>query len=161
LKTVNDKASRIYTLVVSDGTLDATYDINVTQLATRGNVATNGFDSKTDDVTSTDSEIVIKFNQEDDITLNIAVNSSLEDIRDEINNNVEGIKSSILFDGSQYRLTLSSEETGSKGSVSSVEIVGIMNTEVSNIGQDARFTANGISITSPTSQLPRPKGRGS
>ena len=118
---------------VSDGTLDATYDINVTQLATRGNVATNGFDSKTDDVTSTDSEIVIKFNQEDDITLNIAANSSLEDIRDEINNNVEGVKSSILFDGSQYRLTLSSEETGSKGSISSVEIVDIMNTEYTKI----------------------------
>lgn len=138
---------------VSDGTLDATYDINVTQLATRGNVTTNGFDSKTDDVTSTDSEIVIKFNQEDDITLNIAANSSLEDIRDEINNNVEGVKSSILFDGSQYRLTLSSEETGSKGSISSVEIVDIMNTEVSNVGQDASFTANGISITSPTNTI--------
>ena len=28
-----------------------------------------------------------------------------------------------------------------------------MNTEVSNIGQDARFTANGISITSPTNNI--------
>jgi flagellar hook-associated protein 2 len=101
-------------------------------------------------------------------------NNSLEGLRDEINNkdNNYSVTASIINDGSDYRLVLTSKETGE---TSGVEITatdlsgGIIpagtgldrftydatnkNMEETQVAQDAKLVMNGIDITSKTNEV--------
>lgn len=99
--------------------------------------------------------------------ITIAANSTLDSIREAINNANIGAKASIINDGSGYRLVISSEETGSNNSmrILTTDASGIPLTsglsslsynEVQNAagtlsrtakGEDALLKANGLLIT--------------
>lgn len=151
-KGVDVDGESVYASVDNNAT-DARYDIDVTQLATRGNVASNSFGSKINSIGNTATELTISFSEKEDVVINIDANSSLEDINKKINDNVEGVTSSIIFDGDGYRLAVSSENTGSQESVSGLSIQDTMTTEVANIGENATFTANGVTITNPSNTV--------
>jgi flagellar hook-associated protein 2 len=93
--------------------------------------------------------------------ITIADGSSLEDMRDAINQQSDGrLSASIINDGEGYRLAVNSTETGADASIQSTNFSGILagdvqttDAQVVQAGQDAEFNVNGIDIVSPTNQV--------
>lgn len=89
--------------------------------------------------------------------IEIAANSSLEDVRDAINANEEaGVDASIINDGSGYRLALSSRETGAQSSLVGFTFAdGTLAQDTATLrpGNDAELDINGITITSATNTV--------
>ncbi|RBI67798.1 hypothetical protein DQ400_08935 [Vreelandella sulfidaeris] len=89
-------------------------------------------------------------------TITIAANSTLAEVRDQINADKEaGVTASIVNDGSGYRLALSSKETGKEASL--VGFSGLtsltMDDATLRVGQDAELNVNGIAITSKSNRV--------
>ncbi|MGE6608446.1 flagellar filament capping protein FliD [Halomonas sp. NPDC076908] len=137
------------------------YDIEVTQLATAGNVASGLVNDPSAELADTASTVVLSFAGREDVSIAMEANSSLEDVRDAINADAEaGVSASIIFDGTDYRLALSSTETGEDASITGLSITSnatggatLLENEIANAGQDAMFSVNGIPITSATNQV--------
>ncbi|KHJ52830.1 hypothetical protein PZ78_01425 [Vreelandella venusta] len=144
------------------------YDINVTQLARAGSVASN---SVTMDqvLAATETTLTLDFGATytngvfdptappaSSKTITIAAGSTLASVRDQINADGEsGVMASIVNDGTGFRLALSSKETGKDASV--IGFSGLdglaMDTNTRRAGQDAALEVNGISITSSTNRV--------
>ncbi|WP_189608148.1 flagellar filament capping protein FliD [Saccharospirillum salsuginis] len=127
-------------------------------------LGTTSYDSGTGDYTG--------FEQDADYTpVSIDItseNNTLSGIRDSINKDVEGVTASIVYDGSGYRLLLTSDETGDS---SSMEITAsgdaglqglaynaAQNDPASNMtetqrGEDAILRVNGLEIRSESNQV--------
>ncbi|WP_127555170.1 flagellar filament capping protein FliD [Saccharospirillum alexandrii] len=95
-------------------------------------------------------------------------NNTLSGLRDTINKNVEGVTASLVFDGSGYRLLMSSDKTGEKSSmeivatgdagIQSLAYNAAQNDPDSNLretqrGEDAQLRVNGLEITSASNQV--------
>lgn len=139
------------------------YDINVTQLARAGSVASN---SVTMDqvLAASDTTLTLDFGATytdgafdpnapalSSKTINISAGSTLASVRDQINADADaGVTASIVNDGTGYRLALSSKETGKEASI--IGFSGLdglsMDTSTRRAGQDAALEVNGIAITS-------------
>ena len=144
------------------------YDINVTQLAKGGSVASNSV-AMDQVLTTAATTLTIDFGATytngsfdagaaplSSYSLDIAADSTLEDVRDQINADAEsGVTASIVNDGTGYRLALSSKETGKEASV--VGFSGLdqltMDSATLRPGQDAELEVNGIAITGKTNRI--------
>lgn len=144
------------------------YNVNVETLATRGTLASIGIP---DDIRTTgEQRMVFTLGEGDAMTkpeVIIADDSSLEDIRDAINADKNaGVNATIIFDGEQNRLALSSRETGADASINGFSFTGDapieadggvdtegLSTGTHQSGTDALLNVNGIEITSPTNQV--------
>lgn len=144
------------------------YDINVTQLAKGGSVASNSV-AMDQVLTTAATTLTIDFGATytngsfdagaaplSSYSLDIAADSTLEDVRDQINADAEsGVTASIVNDGTGYRLALSSKETGKEASV--VGFSGLdqltMDSATLRPGQDAELEVNGIAITGTTNRI--------
>lgn len=95
------------------------------------------------------------------LTLNIdSSNNTLTGLRDAINESKAGVSASIIYDGSAYRLVLSSEKTGAansmeisidNSSLSQFEFNATASTMKQTQGaQDAIMSINGLDVTSST-----------
>lgn len=146
--------------------LPGSYRVEVTALATAGTLASKGVEfSDTALALDGATQLRLDFAGQDSVTLDIATDSSLEDIRDAINaTENSGVSASIIFDGTTegYRLALSSSDTGQEASVSGFSFLRADDTEVDtppltadvvNGGQDASLTVNGVTITSANNQI--------
>lgn len=135
------------------------YDVEVTQLARAGTLATQRVGESDVALTDTEQTLTLSFaNAELDREITIPAGSSLEDIRDAINADSEaGVTASIVNDGSGYRLAFSSKETGADASITSFSFSGDISLEAdtatARVGQDAEINVNGIAITSPTNRV--------
>ncbi|WP_028671433.1 flagellar filament capping protein FliD [Saccharospirillum impatiens] len=128
------------------------------------NFGTTTYDETTGDYTGFDkSADLASFSL--DIT---SENNTLSGLRDTINKNVEGVTASLVFDGSGYRLLMSSDKTGEK---SSLEIVATGDAGIQSLaynsaqndpntnlretqrGEDAQLRVNGLEITSASNQV--------
>ncbi|BCA93129.1 flagellar filament capping protein FliD [Vreelandella aquamarina] len=144
------------------------YDINVTQLAKGGSVASNSV--AIDQVlTTATTSLTIDFGATytdgvfdpsaaplDSYSLNIAADSTLEDVRDQINADADaGVTASIVNDGTGYRLALSSKETGKEASVVGFSGLAQLTMDDATLrpGQDAELEVNGIAITGTTNRI--------
>lgn len=137
------------------------YNINVTQLARRYSIATEGVEDKEEELGGG----TIKFtfgSGEDAETFEVDVaetESSLEGIRDAINAADIGVVASIVNDGSDnpYRLVFTSAETGTDAQfdVNFSELGAPLSLDSSTEvqAQDAKLTVNGIEITSQTNRV--------
>jgi len=128
------------------------------------NFGTTSYDDVTGDYTGFDKNAdVASFSL--DIT---SENNTLSGLRDTINKNVEGVTASLVFDGSGYRLLMSSDKTGEKSSmeivatgdagIQSLAYNAAQNDPASNLretqrGEDAQLRVNGLEITSATNQV--------
>ncbi|WP_108124475.1 flagellar filament capping protein FliD [Saccharospirillum mangrovi] len=112
------------------------------------------------------------FDQNGDITsVSIDItseNNTLSGLRDTINKEVDGVTASLVFDGSGYRLLLTSEQTGEETSMeitasgdaglqslaynSAQNVPGTNMTETQR-GQDAILRINGLEVTSADNQV--------
>jgi len=125
---------------------------------------TTSYDAVTDDYLS--------FDQDADATtatLNISSeNNSLGGVRDAINNGDFGVSASVVYDGSGYRLLVTSEETGKETSmeITATGDAGLQalaynsaqkdpssNMTETQKGSDASIRVNGLAITSTTNSL--------
>lgn len=100
------------------------YTFEIQSLATAQKEVSQGYDSLTDSVGTG----IMSFTVDGETTdLNLTGFNSLDSLKDEINNNVDGVSASIVFDGSEtggYHLVLSSSETGADGAFS-VDVSGL------------------------------------
>lgn len=144
--------------------LPGSYTVEVTALATSGTLASQRV---TDSDTPLDmggaTQLRLDFAGQDSVNIDVAADSSLEDIRDAINARKDaGVSASVIFDGEGFRLALSSKEAGLDASVTGFSFVdaggGAVATppfasDTAQSGQDAVLTVNGIAITSPSNTI--------
>ncbi|WP_136255282.1 flagellar filament capping protein FliD [Onishia niordana] len=145
------------------------YDIEVTQLARAQSLAAAGVTSSSDSLASAGT-LTLSVGGGDDTNIEIAADSSLEDVRDSINASGAGIRASIVndgggFDGSgtagqPYRLVLTSEETGTESQMSvtfsdtgSDLGVALSAMTESVTAANAELSVNGIDISSQSNTV--------
>ena len=135
------------------------YNVTVNTLATRGTLASEGVAELDASLTTAEQTLTFSFGDGSSKEVTIAANSSLEDIRDAINASEDsGVNATIVNDGTNYRLALSSSETGADASITGFSFSGTepFAADTDNTlqaGTDAALTVNGIAITSPTNQV--------
>lgn len=138
------------------------YNVSVETMATRGTLASVGVTAATtaDEPITTDAQkLTLNFAGSPSKVIDIAENSSLEDIRDAINASEDsGVNATIVNDGANFRLALSSSETGADASIDSFSFDGTApfaadTGAAKQPGTDAVLNVNGIEITSPTNQV--------
>lgn len=135
------------------------YNVTVDTLATRGTLASEGVTAQDEALTTTEQTLTFTFGDGSTQGVTIAADSSLEDIRDAINASEEsGVNATIVFDGTDYRLALSSSETGAEASITNFSFseTAPFAADIDNTlqtGTDASLNVNGIAITSPTNQV--------
>ncbi|MCF6323193.1 MAG: flagellar filament capping protein FliD [Gammaproteobacteria bacterium] len=161
----------------TDQAANSSYRIKVSALAQPHTLVTTGFSNVTEVVGTgtvtfkfgtTDyvesPEAYNSFSQNADkptasVTID-ATNNTLEGIRDAVNNANVGVSASIIYDGTNYRLTYASTDTGAANSMevtvddptlSALEFNSTTtNLEQTLAGQDAAMTINGLAVTSAT-----------
>lgn len=137
------------------------YNVTVDTLATRGTLASEGVAELDAPLTTTEQTLTFTFGDGASKDVTIGANSSLEDIRDAINASEDsGVNATIVNDGTNYRLALSSSETGADASITGFSFsdagTAPFAADTDNTlqaGTDAALTVNGIAITSPTNQV--------
>lgn len=135
------------------------YNVSVDTLATRGTLASEGVTAADEALTAADQTLTLNFADGATQEIVISANSTLEDIRDTINATEDaGVSATIVNDGTNFRLALSSSETGAKASIANFSFDGAApfasdTTNTLQSGTDAALTVNGIEITSPTNQV--------
>jgi len=185
--------SSVLTASSSGNISQASYDINVTSLAENHKLSTDpalaGDGAKFTDITDTLSTgtLTIRFGTTDFTapdtyngfvqstektaeTVNIT-DSTLEGVRDAINDADIGVTASIVYDGEFYRLSLSSDDTGENNSLqisvsdddgvsddaSGLSLLTFNATathlEQNDAAQDADFLLNGIAISSASNEV--------
>jgi len=158
------------TATTTASALPGSYRVEVSQLATSGTLASARVTTN-DQPLDLQGATTLKLNfgelgADGTVEIDIAANSSLNDIRDAINANKEsGVNATIINDGEGYRLALSSKATGVDASIHSFSFVDAADAPVTGPfgeaaevgakqqGQDAALTVNGIAITSAKNQI--------
>ncbi|MGM0856557.1 MAG: flagellar filament capping protein FliD [Pseudomonadota bacterium] len=145
--------------------LPGSYRVEVTALATAGTLASQRLiDTASDDPLDmgTATQLRLDFEGQESVNIDVAADSSLEDIRDAINAHEDaGVSASVIFDGEGYRLALSSSQTGLDASVAGFsfvdpngdDVVTPIASDTAQSGQDAALTVNGIAITSASNDV--------
>jgi len=135
------------------------YNVTVDTLATRGTLASDGVAAADEAITTADQKLTLNFADGSTQEIDIASGSTLEDIRDTINGTEgSGVNATIVNDGTNFRLALSSSETGADASIADFSFDGAapFTSDTANTlqsGTDAALTVNGIDITSSTNQV--------
>ncbi|ALM54270.1 flagellar filament capping protein FliD [Halomonas huangheensis] len=148
------------------------YEVSVTQLARSQSLATSGMAERDSQLGGGTLSLGVG-GENVDIEIS-EENSSLEGIRDAINASDAGVSASIVNDGdpdTPYRLVLTSKETGSEASVSSMSfsasgsetglesVLSFDATAATNAmeetvsARNAELTVNGIAISSPSNKV--------
>ncbi|MCL7928574.1 flagellar filament capping protein FliD [Halomonas llamarensis] len=144
--------------------MPGSYNIDVTSLATRGTLASTGVAESDTAISGAEQQMTFTFGDGSTQDVTIAADSSLEGIRDAINaDENSGVNATIINDGSgtdEFRLALSSRETGADASISSFSFDGTDpapfaadTTNTHQAGTDAKLDVNGITITSENNQV--------
>ncbi|MDO4682852.1 MAG: flagellar filament capping protein FliD [Lautropia sp.] len=102
------------------------------------------------------------------VTINLAENATLQDVRDAINRSNAGVSASLVKDQSGVRLMLSSRETGAENAfnitasgggqldalnVSATQATGSNGTQRTQIARDAKLQINGLAATSASNKV--------
>ena len=168
---------------VTEGASEASYEIEVNSIAVRQSIASDTFATADAIVGSGTLTVAIGtptytgskysgFSVESSIDIAIGTSSTLEQVRDAINEQEAGVEASLVKDGSEYRLLLVSEKTGVENSIqlsvsgdadgSDVDLGGLsrlaFDTNTANLTQtnaasDANFSINGLVLTSSSNEI--------
>ncbi|MEZ2576414.1 flagellar filament capping protein FliD [Buttiauxella ferragutiae] len=171
--TSTSSSSTAFSATTTGNAVAGKYTINVTQLAQSQTLTTKNTqpDSKTAIATGDSVLTIQQGGDKKPVTIDIsAANSSLSGIRDTINNAKAGVSASIINVGNgQYRLSITSDDTGNDNAMSlSVSgdsalqsFMGYNGTstdaangmEESVTAQDAELTVNNIKITNSSNTI--------
>ena len=151
---------------VGTGGIVGSYTINVAQLAqSQTTASTNGFTNLTDSAADGGS-ISFTVNGQTTTAINVTSTMSLTELAAAINNQGSGVVASVVNDGTNYKLVISSRQTGAANGFtindnltnSAAAAVAFAAGQSSTTGnsqnaQDAQFTVNGFSITSSSNTI--------
>ncbi|APX92780.1 flagellar hook protein [Halomonas sp. 1513] len=168
--TLNDPALfQSVTSEVSGGAVQAAaspeaspgrYDVEVGEIATAGNLATERVSDLDTIVSEGGGKLQLSFEDGSlDHPVDIAAGSTLEDVRDAINADPNAaVNASIVNDGEGYRLALMSQDTGAEAAITGTDFAQFSDAELSGDsvfqdGQNAVLSVNGIDISGPTNQI--------
>lgn len=137
------------------------YDVEVERLATASSLVTERLEIADESIVTGDQLLSFALADGAIDPIAIADGSSLEDVRDAINEQSDGrLNASIINDGEGYRLSINATDTGADASIQSTNFSNILDAsvptsdiQVVQAGQDAAFSVNGIDIVSPTNQV--------
>lgn len=142
-----------------------TYNITIDQIAKANSVRSNdAYTSSSDTFNSGTLSIKVGSGSAIDITID-ATNNSLSGIRNAINNANAGVSASIVNDGTNQRLVLTSKTLGSNGAISvtatdsgsggTFALSGLDSTSLVQLqaADDAKFSVNGLSVTRSTNSV--------
>lgn len=147
----------VLTVAAASNTPTGTFDVNVTGLARSYSIATQGVtDSAAQIGTGTGS---VSFTLANGTTHSIDLAdgaTSLEDIRNAVNNAQTDVQASIINDGSgsPYRLVFSSAATGTESAIAGITFEGALAGNVATdaateiVASNATLSVNGVDITS-------------
>ncbi|MGQ4880119.1 flagellar filament capping protein FliD [Billgrantia sp. LNSP4103-1] len=132
------------------------YSVSVTALATAQSIAATGVEDKTAQLGGGNVRLTLGEGEPIDIVIDPA-KSTLEDIRQSINDSKSGVTATIIDDGSgsPHRLVITSSETGTQAAVTAEFSGGLeqhlgVTPETVVAAKNASLTVNGIAITSQT-----------
>ncbi len=188
--TANSSAKDVLVATADKSAAAGNYQLDVTQLATAHSLVTDAslpggqFSSLSDVVgtgtltfkfgtTVADTDSYTSFTQNADAaTATVEItDGSLTGIRDAINNADIGVSASIIYDGSYYRLTLASDDTGAANSMeitvadddanatdaSGLSLLsfnaGANHLQQTAAAKDAALTLNGVAVSSASNRL--------
>lgn len=137
------------------------YEIEVDKLATAGSLVTERFEATDEDIVSGDQSLSLELAGGSLEPIAIADGSTLEDIRDAINEQAGGqVSASIIDDGQGYRLSIMATDTGTEASITGTNFSSLLASDVTTsdaqvvqAGEDAVFNVNGIDIVSASNQV--------
>ena len=137
------------------------YEVQVGQLATASSLVTERLETADESIVTGEQSLSFALADGAMDPITIEDGSSLEDMRDAINQQSDGrLSASIINDGEGFRLTVNSTETGADASIESTNFssilagdVQISEAQVVQAGQDAEFSVNGIDIVSSSNQV--------
>ncbi|MDT8879223.1 flagellar filament capping protein FliD [Halomonas saccharevitans] len=140
------------------------YSVEVSNLAKAGTLATQRVDAPDEAIVDAGGKLNLNFKGGDvpAVEVDIAADSTLEDIRDAINaKEGAGVSASIVNDGEGYRLALNSTETGVDAAIDSTNFSTLVagnlaanpDNQITQPGEDAALKINGIDITSTTNEV--------
>lgn len=152
-KTESANESILSVAVNSNDIATGEYEVSVTQLAKAHKISSQAYASKTDALgLSSDLNIEIQGNV---MSINLAVDDSLETIQNKINNSADnpGVRASVLKvtgagGDDEYVLMLNSENTGEDYSLNLTGLA-VTDLDISNeitAAQNAEFTLNNFSV---------------
>jgi flagellar hook-associated protein 2 len=162
-KSAVSSKPEILTAAVDAGAVAGVYDFTVSRLAKADSHASDArFDSQTEALSSGGFDLTVGTTIKT-ITLD-ANNNTLAGLRDAINASGAGASASIIYDGAGYRLSITSQETGSAQAISidnnTLELadgaaLGFSRTHsISSTAElDASFTVNGLAVTSGSNRV--------
>ena len=155
--TSTTSSSSAFSATTSGGAIAGTYTINVSQLAQAQTLttSTSKADTKTAIATADSTITIQQGGGKKAVTIDLtAANSSLTGIRDAINNAKAGVTASIINVGNgQYRLSVTSDDTGSDNAMS-ISVSGDSALQ-SFMGYDNTSSTNGMqeSVTAQNAKL--------
>ena len=156
-RTATSSNSQLVSATADETAGTGSYSLTVTSLAESTALASGGFADPTT-VAGTGS-LTLNFGDGRVETLDFTdANTTYEDIRDAINNADIGVGAVIVNDGSNYRLMLTSAETGLDNGISA-SVSGFSDTGMTGgfteerAAADADFTVNGLAISSATNEV--------
>lgn len=137
------------------------YEVQVDRLATASSFVTERLAAVDESIVAGEQSLSFTLADGAIGPIAIADGSSLEEMRDAINEQSDGrLNASIINDGEGYRLAVNATETGADASIqgtnfSDILAAGVQTTDAQVIqaGQDAAFNVNGIAIVSPTNRV--------
>jgi flagellar hook-associated protein 2 len=149
----------VATTSLGSGAIAGRYDLNITALA-RGQVtaSTNGY-ADTTDVAADSGTLSFTIDGEETEAITITSSTTLAELKDAINNQNSGVIASIVNNGTNNKLVISSRETGASNAFtinnSLVNSGGAVPAFAGNTqtAQDAAFTVNGLNITSSSNTV--------
>lgn len=133
------------------------FEITVSDLAAAHKVRSSAFTSADVGLVQ-DGTISIQSGSNDLITIDVSAddgNNTLQSIRDAINAADAGVEAAVLFDGSQYLLTVRATETGTANALSITDStdLNLDTNEVVSEARDAQITVDGVAITSASNRI--------
>ncbi|EMO7187407.1 flagellar filament capping protein FliD [Pluralibacter gergoviae] len=164
--TSTASSSSAFSATTTGSAIAGKYTINVSQLAQAQTLTSVAQGDAKKALTASNSVLTIKLGDKEPVNIDIsAANSSLNGIRDAINNAKAGVSASIINVGNGgYRLSITSNETGEKNAMTlSVtgengdntlqNLLGSGNMEISVPAQDAKLMVNNIPITNSSNTI--------
>ncbi len=156
-RSVATSDASVSTASAASGSQAGTYALTVTTLASTAALASVGSTSLA--TVLPHGSFAIKVGSAAPVTVAVGDGSdTLETLRDEINASGAQVQASVLYDGSKYRLSLTSKVAGAAGAtavqdVSSNPLQAALGFAGTSQARDADFRLNGLRMTRPTNQV--------
>lgn len=152
--TISDED--VATVTASGDAIRGTYSLEVSQLAAAQRTYSDAIADKTAALSGVDETLSITIDGET-TDINIAANSSLEDVVAAINTSGAKVSAGLMFDGANYRLQVVGNETGAANAITFAEGgLGLNLSAPANTVQaavDAAFKLDGFDVTSATNTV--------